>query len=118
MYRNTPSPTIRTAAIALVCVGGLSCGARTGYDNEVCQGAELLSTPMSGYDEILTAETCSFVTEQNGHEHRILCDGQTCRWYVDDVQLCTCQELDYANRCGNGVPMCADWLRYFDFSGP
>jgi hypothetical protein len=108
---------MRMAAI-VVCVGVLGCGARTGYDDELCQGPELLSTPLRGSDAILTGETCSFVTEQDGHAHRILCDGNACRWHVDDALRCTCEQLDYSNTCANGITLCADWRDSFDFSAP
>lgn len=109
---------IRALTIIVLCLAVWGCGARTAYDNEVCQGADLLTAPLNGADAILTAESCSFVASQGGHQHRIHCDGEVCRWYVDDVLLCTCEELDYASTCGNGVPMCAAWLQYFDFSSP
>jgi hypothetical protein len=105
------------AVTVVLMVGALGCGARTASSNEDCPAAELLSTPLRGSD-IVTAETCSFVEQQDGRLHRVECDGEQCRWYVDEALTCVCANLDYGNVCPNGIPLCSDWMEHFDFSLP
>lgn len=102
--------------VALAGLSAFSCAARPGVEQSECRGPDLLSTPLSGGEAILVDGSCTFEEEQDGHTHRVVCNGETCLWQVDGEETCVCQRLDYANRCGNGVPMCADWQDYFDFS--
>jgi hypothetical protein len=110
--------------IAVVVLGALSglgagaCGARVGAPQPECHGPDLLFTPIDGMATILDDGLCIFEENQDGREHRVVCDSEGCLWYVDGTLTCTCEQLDYANTCTNGVPMCADWYGHFDFSGP
>lgn len=49
----------------------------------------------------------------DGRAVRESCDGSTlqCSLFIDDVLVCTCpaEHIDFANTCGNGVPLCSDW---------
>ncbi len=101
----------------LLC-GGPGCGSRTVGADEECPGPDMLSAPIDGLSAEHSEGTCSFEVEQGGRVHLIFCDGQSCRWYVDEEMICTCLQLDYSMRCANGVPLCADWLSSFDFSSP
>ncbi len=101
---------------ALLLSGALACGARTVGAGEACRGPDLLSTPLNAADAILGEGTCSFEENQGAHRHRVVCDSETCLWYVDDVLECRCQQMDYNNTCANGIPTCADWHNSINFS--
>ena len=105
------------ALLASLSLCAASCGARTAWSNDPCQGPQWLVTPFDGTEAILAEGRCSFETVQDGHRHRVVCDGESCLWTVDGTLTCTCEHLDNANTCGNGIPLCADWLLHFDFSG-
>ncbi len=102
----------------LLLLGTLACCSRSVGADEECRGPDLLTDPINGADAVLGDGTCSFEDEQGEYQHRIICDTESCRWYVDETLCCTCQQLDFANTCANGVPTCADWHSSFDFSLP
>jgi hypothetical protein len=101
----------------VLLLGTLACCSRSVGADEVCRGPDLLTVPISGADAVVVGDgTCSFEDEQGGYQHRIICDTESCRWYVDETLSCTCQQLDFSNTCSNGVPGCADWHSSFDFA--
>lgn len=116
--KQTRVITAGLTACAVLLLGALACGARTVGADEACRGPDLLTVPLKGMDAIHADGTCSFEEEQEGRRHRVVCDSQSCRWYVNEAMTCTCQELDFSNTCANGVPLCADWRSSFDFSSP
>lgn len=67
-----------------------------------------------------TAETCADrcalgAVGADGAAVQLECDGAQCVLFVGGVERCACTELDYANTCANGVPLCQH-LANFDFA--
>jgi len=104
--------------LAVTPLGALACGSRTVGADWGCPGPELLTTPLVAANAVLANGTCTLEEEQAGRQHRILCDTQTCRWFVDGDMICECRQLDFVNTCANGIPTCADWRGSIDFASP
>ena len=83
-------------AWALLLSGTLACNTRTVGADEVCSGPDLLTAPLSGTTAELGNGTCTYEEEQGGRHHRVVCDAQSCRWFVDEAMTCECQQLDFS----------------------
>lgn len=101
---------------AFACLG--ACGARS--DPEGVASALVCGLPSLAPEGPFTEEDCAGSCtlgsiDEDGNPVRLACDGQRCVLFVDGVRRCTCTELDYANVCGNGVPICRD-IGNFNFA--
>ncbi len=95
-------------AAAVWLVGG--CGARTelvdrSSDDGGCALPRIAQDAASR--ERACNGTCTMsATSEQGSAVRFHCDGRSCQLFVDEVPGCVCTDLDFANVCSNGVPLC------------
>lgn len=118
------------AAIVLAACLLTGCGARTDLGLEMhqdggtnveagaqpkdCLPSAVRGVVATGGDGVCVLEGRS----ADGRLHRMECrtNPEGCVWYTDGTERCRCDEPDWANTCGNGVPICAGWNLPFDFA--
>ena len=85
------------------------CGGRTGL-GDPSNGGDLglpLYDQDAGFAEQTCGSTCTLSgTDDQGRTIRFYCDGARCQFFVADVPGFVCTDLDFANVCSNGVPLC------------
>lgn len=99
----------------------LACGGKTALlsndaGSGVCDPAPTIENVTVTLEEdscMLTGTDAEF-----GSTYTETCDGTSCTFaFADGAGTCgECQALDHTNTCPNGIPTCADWLPWFDFS--
>lgn len=94
------------------------CGARSGLENPPGDGGCALPVYArdAAFQQRACGTTCTLVgSDEHGASVRFHCDGRQCQFFVNGIPGCTCTELDWANVCSNGVPLCVRRSN-FDFT--
>lgn len=112
------TPAALARVLSLCSLATLSaCGGQVVVDAD--PPTAFCELPQLAPEGPFTAETCADrctlgAVGADGAAVRLECDGARCVLLVDGAERCTCTELDYANTCANGVPLCQH-LANFDF---
>jgi hypothetical protein len=118
-------PIVVTSLVAALASGALACGAKAGLsfdpndaapdadDPAPCELPEP-ALPITSISD--TPDRCVIRgRDGRGREHALDCDGARCQWRTEGRVTCECDDLDYANVCGRGGPLCVR-LELFDLS--